>query len=214
MSRGSDKKIGIFGIGGFGREVLCCILDTNERFKKDPARYIDFFVSDQYFNQKGVLGIPVLKESAFDAGKHKMVIAVGDTHLRRQIVQRFPSNTEYFNVVHPSAVFSKWVEWGEGVIITAGVILTCQIKIGKHAHLNLHTTMGHDCSIGDYFTSAPSANISGSCTFGNNIYLGSNCVIREKISVADNVVIGMGAVVTKDISESGVYVGSPAKKIR
>lgn len=209
-----DKKIGIFGIGGFGREVLCCILDSHKQFQNKPSDYIDFFVSDQYYKERDVLGIRVLKESEFNPDTHKLIIAVGDTQLRRQIVQRFPDNTEYAKIIHPSAVISKWIEIGDGSIITAGVILTCQIKIGKHAHLNLHTTVGHDCTIGDYLTAAPGAKISGGCHISDNVYLGSNCVIKDKVSIVENVIIGMGGVVTKDIIDSGVYVGSPAKKIR
>lgn len=91
--------------------------------------------------------------------------------------------------------------------------MTCNIKIGKHAHLNLHTTIGHDCIIGDYFTTAPATNISGNCEFGECVYFGTNSSVRQGIKICDNVTIGMGGIVVKNINEEGVYIGNPVKKL-
>jgi UDP-3-O-[3-hydroxymyristoyl] glucosamine N-acyltransferase len=88
------------------------------------------------------------------------------------------------------------------------------VKIGKHAHLNLHTTIGHDCRIGDYFTTAPGVKVSGNCNLGDCVYLGTNSSIREKINICNNVTIGLGSGVVKHILEPGTYVGLPTKKIK
>jgi acetyltransferase-like isoleucine patch superfamily enzyme len=48
---------------------------------------------------------------------------------------------------------------------------------------------------------------------GNHVSIGSNATILP-VTICDNVVIGAGAVVTKNITEPGVYVGNPAKKIK
>jgi acetyltransferase-like isoleucine patch superfamily enzyme len=47
---------------------------------------------------------------------------------------------------------------------------------------------------------------------GNHVSIGSNATILP-IRICDNVVIGAGAVVTKDITEGGVYVGNPARRV-
>jgi sugar O-acyltransferase (sialic acid O-acetyltransferase NeuD family) len=108
---------------------------------------------------------------------------------------------------------SKWVEVGAGSIICAGCVLTCQISLGKHCHLNLNTTVGHDCTFGDFCTVAPGVNISGNCTFGNRVDVGTQAAFRQHVRVCDDAVIGMGAVVVKDIVEAGTYVGVPAKRV-
>jgi sugar O-acyltransferase (sialic acid O-acetyltransferase NeuD family) len=140
-------------------------------------------------------------------------VAAGDPSIRKKIVESLPVKTTFTTIIHPNAIISKWVEIGEGSIITAGVIITCDIKIGKHSQLNLHTTIGHDCIIGDYFTTVPGSNISGSCLFGNKVYFGTNSSVRQGVSICDDVTIGMGGVVVKNISESGVYIGNPLKKL-
>ncbi len=48
---------------------------------------------------------------------------------------------------------------------------------------------------------------------GNNVSIGTNSTVLP-IKICDNVVIGAGSVVTKDIDEPGIYAGNPAKKIR
>mmetsp|Transcript_62902 Transcript_62902/g.109826 ORF Transcript_62902/g.109826 Transcript_62902/m.109826 type:complete len:92 (+) Transcript_62902:2-277(+) len=47
---------------------------------------------------------------------------------------------------------------------------------------------------------------------GNKVSIGSNCTVLP-VKICDNVVLGAGAVATKDINEPGVYVGNPARKL-
>ncbi len=52
-----------------------------------------------------------------------------------------------------------------------------------------------------------------STRIGNHVSIGSNATILP-VNICDNVVVGAGAVVTKNITESGVYAGNPAKKLK
>lgn len=54
----------------------------------------------------------------------------------------------------------------------------------------------------------------GKITLGNNIYVGTNAMIMAGVSITDNVIIGAGSIVTKSITEDGVYVGAPVKRIK
>ncbi len=209
------KKYCIVGTGGFGRETLACLIDVMqvEQPGIDIADIALFMVDDIFYSDNVVMGVPVIRRSDFVVENYKVVVAIGEPDVRRKFVENMPDNTEYATIIHPSVVLSKWVDLGEGSIVTAGSILTCNITIGKHAHINLHTTVGHDCDIGDYFTTAPGANISGGCTFGHAVYFGTNAAIRQGVTICDNVVIGMGGVVVKDITEAGVYIGNPLTKL-
>ena len=208
-----NKKLCIVGAGGFAREVLCCFIDTISDPDIQIADLVCFMVADEDYSETAIMGIEVITHSVFDPAKYDVIVGIGDPVLRKKVVAKLPANTSYISIIHPTAAISQWVEIGEGSIVTAGTILTCNIKIGKHAHLNLHTTIGHDCEIGEYFTTTPGTNISGNCTFGNGVYLGTNCAIRQGVSICDDVTIGMGAVVVKNITEPGVYIGNPVKKL-
>ena len=86
--------------------------------------------------------------------------------------------------------------------------------MGNHSHLNLHTTIGHDCIIDDFFTTAPGVKISGNCNIGKMVYFGTNSCVKEKINICDEVVIGLNGGVVNNINEKGIYIGTPAKKIK
>ena len=209
-----QKKLCIFGTGGFGRETLLVFIDALKgRSGENYTDHVVFMVSDDNYVEEKIMGVPVIRLTEFDVQKYKMVVAVGEPGVRKSMVELLPKQTEYATLVHPTAVISDWVELSEGTIVAAGVIVTCNIKIGKHAQLNLHTTIGHDCVIGDYFTTAPGVKISGICEFGDCVYFGTNASVKQDISICSDVTIGMGGVVVKPIVQSGVYVGSPVKEI-
>ena len=86
--------------------------------------------------------------------------------------------------------------------------------MGEHAHLNLATTVGHSCEIGSFFTTAPGAKISGDCKIGDRVYFGTNSSIKQKLTVVDDVIIGLGAGVLRNITQPGTYIGIPATEVK
>jgi len=194
----------IIGAGGFGKEVYWS-LSMMERIGAV------FFVDDNYYDGSDSLILPLSK---FNPNEYEVVVAVANPSAREKIVNSLPKNTKYFTHIHPSVqIHGPDVEIGVGSIICAGTIITTNVKIGKHSHLNLITTIGHDCVIGDYFTTAPGVQISGNETIGNKVYFGTRSCIKQKLTVCDDVTIGMNAGVVKNIKEPGIYVGTPAKKL-
>jgi sugar O-acyltransferase (sialic acid O-acetyltransferase NeuD family) len=190
----------LIGAGGFAREIVAEVfLQTKMQLK--------CFVDDEYW----VDGL--YKISEFNPESQSALIAVGNPADKIKLLGKLPENTKFWNYISPNAYVNN-LTLGTGNFICAGVIITTNVKIGNHVHLNLQTTIGHDSVLGDFVTTAPSVNISGNVTVGKGVYLGTKSCIREKISICDNVILGMNAGVVSDIQESGVYVGTPAKKIK
>ena len=203
------KKIAIIGAGGFAREVLWLITDLGL-----TPRVGGFFESDDVWKKREVSGIPVLPISSLDENTWEAVLAVGSPTVRKSLRDSLPTSLQYPVLIHPSVHRSTRIEIGAGTVICAGSILTCDIQIDDHVHLNLGTTVGHDCRLGRFVTTAPSVNISGNCSIGDLTYIGTNACLREGLKVPPSTTIGMGAVVVSDIKESAVYVGNPAKKLQ
>ena len=191
----------LIGAGGFAREI--------KAHMNNPKMLC--FVDDNYY----IGDIYTLPLSEFDPYKYEALIAVGNPNDRYNISLKLPPNTKYFTYIDKNAILlDSNIIIGEGSIICAGCILTTNITIGKHAHLNLQTTIGHDTIIGDYFTTAPGAKISGNCTINNRVYVGTNASVKEKINIIDSVTIGLNSGVVKNITEPGIYVGTPCNKIK
>lgn len=190
-------KRALVGYGGHAREVI-----------SQMGEKLLCFVDDQYVVEGTV---PL---SMFNPEEYSLMIAVSNPKDRYNIVERLPIETKYFSWIHPtSLIMSQDIEIGEGSFIGANCILTSNIKIGKHALLNRGNQVGHDCSIGDYFSAMPGSIVSGNVKIGNFIYMGNNSSIREKLTVHSDCTIGMNAAVVKSLESPGTYVGVPAKKI-
>jgi len=111
---------------------------------------------------------------------------------------------------------------GSFVEIQKGVIIGKRAKVQSHSFTCELVSIGEDCFIGhgvmfinDTFSKGRPANGNTSyekADIGSNVSIGSNATILP-VSICENVVIGAGAVVTKDIKESGTYVGNPSKKL-
>jgi acetyltransferase-like isoleucine patch superfamily enzyme len=113
---------------------------------------------------------------------------------------------------------------GPFVEIQKGVTIGKCTKIQSHAFICELVTIGNDCFIGhgvmfinDLFKSGGPARGDkskwGETQIGSHVSIGSNATILP-VTITDHVVIGAGAVVTKNIKESGIYAGNPARKIR
>lgn len=195
------KKRALIGAGGFARELMAHMNTPN----------MVCFVDDCYWSENENNVLPLSEFNPYD---YEVLVAIGDSEQRFNMVSKLPSETSYFSFIHESVkILGDDVIIDNGSVVCAGCILTTNVKIGKHAQLNLNTTIGHDCKIGDFFTTAPAVNLSGNCKIGNLVYLGTNCSVKQNISITDNVIIGLNAGVVSNINIPGTYVGLPAKII-
>lgn len=191
-------KLALYGYGGHAREVAAQI-----------DQKVTFFVDDEYSND---IAKPI---SSFDPSEYKMMVAVGDSKTRFDIVQKLPKETIYFTFIHPtSLILDDNIIIGSGCFIGAYCILTTNITLGDHSILNRGVQIGHDTKIGNYFSAMPGSVVSGNVTIYDCVYLGTNSSIKEKLSIHSLSTIGLNSGVVKDIKEPGVYGGTPSKIIK
>ena len=93
-------------------------------------------------------------------------------------------------------------------------MITTDISIGKHTHINIGATIGHDASLMDYVTLNPNVSISGNTSINNGCEIGTGSIIIPKITIGKWSIIGAGSVVTKSLPENITAVGAPAKVIK
>jgi sugar O-acyltransferase (sialic acid O-acetyltransferase NeuD family) len=210
------RQILIYGAGGFAREVKD-VVDAMEEAGK-TVRCIGF-LDDSVKNHGEILNdLPVHGGAGRIHGfadEVEFLIGIGNPVAKKKIAEKIAGHGGRFaKAFHPTAVTSRYVEYGEGTIVTAGVILTNQIRIGKHVILNLGDTVGHDCILEDYVTISPGVFISGNVHIGEGTDVGTGSAIIQGARIGRWSVIGAGAVVTKDIPDNCTAVGVPAKVIK
>jgi len=118
---------------------------------------------------------------------------------------------------------------GDNTFIGPFVEIQKNVKIGNNCKIQSHSficemvNIGNDCFIshGTMFINDKFGNSGparGNKIFwketniGNHVSIGTNATILP-VNIVDNVIIGAGTVVTKDILKPGIYVGNPAKKL-
>jgi acetyltransferase-like isoleucine patch superfamily enzyme len=113
---------------------------------------------------------------------------------------------------------------GPFVEIQRGVVVGARTRVQSHAFICELVTIGDDCFvshgvmfINDVFANGGPARgnkaLWRSTKIGNRVSLGSNATILP-VTIADDIVVGAGAVVTKDLIEPGIYAGNPARLVR
>lgn len=110
-----------------------------------------------------------------------------------------------------SVVIGDEVEIGAVTTIAAGTIEPTRVRRG--AKLDDHVFVAHNCDIGENVCIIACAEISGSVRIGRNSWIGPNATIRDGVSIGPDILVGMGALVTKSLEDPGTYAGIPAKLI-
>lgn len=205
-------RIAIVGAGGFGREVFDVIdaMTTNGADLEVVGFLDDGHPEAATLTPYGVphLGpVSLLDDMPPDI---QFIVGVGSSSDRRRIVAAFPQRTSPV-LVHPAASRGRAVELAPGTVVCAGARLTNNIRVGRHVHLNLNSTIGHDSTIGDFVTISPLAALSGYVTLENQVTLGTGVSVNPGVTIGKGTTVGSGAVVVGDLPPGVVAVGVPAR---
>ena len=104
------------------------------------------------------------------------------------------------------------VEVGYNCTIMRGEIFDTIIKNGVKIDNLVH--IAHDCNIGENATITAGVSLCGHVSIGENVRLAPNSTIKQRLSVGHDSVIGLGAVVTKNVPENDIMIGNPAKSLK
>lgn len=194
-------RVVIYGSGGFGREVV-----TAARAESRPLAFLSDTPAPPFAD------IPVITLADLTPAD-EVVIAVADGQMRRMLADRC---NRFGMIVAPTVVVGHDVAIGEGAILCDHAMVTASARIGRHFHANIYSYVAHDCVIGDFVTLCPRACVNGNVHVGDGAYIGTSAVIRQgnharPLTIGAGAVIGMGAVVTKDVPPGATVVGNPAR---
>ncbi|MCU1313465.1 MAG: hexapeptide transferase [Acidobacteriaceae bacterium] len=124
-----------------------------------------------------------------------------------------PSGLSFPRLVSPDAIVHDTVTGGEASVILDGAVLQCGVALGRGVIVNTRSAVDHDCTLGDWVHIAPGVTLCGGVTVGTYSLIGAGATVIEGRRIAACCVVGAGATVIQDLTEPGVYVGTPARRI-
>lgn len=203
-----SKEVVIIGASGHGKVIADIIVSSGNTLK-------GFLDDADDIQGKTIIGFPVLGKTADYVNYRdcEFVIAIGNPNVRKRIAESI--DVKWYTAIHPRAVVSKLdTSIGEGTVIMANAVVNPSAKIGRHCIINTGAVVEHDNVLEDYVHISPNATLAGIVTVGKSTHIGAGACTKQVLSIAPDCTIGAGAVIVEDITESGTYVGVPARKIK
>ena len=195
------SRLIIIGASGHGKVVA-------DIAKKNG--YADIVFLDDGGKVRECGGFPVIGKTG-NVPDGDLFVAIGNAEIRKRFMEANKGRT-FPVLIHPSAVIADDVVIGEGSVIMAGTVINPGTKIGRGVIVNTSSSIDHDCVIEDFVHVAVGAHLCGTVNAGEQTWIGAGVTVRNNIRICGFCMIGVGAAVIKDITETGTYIGIPARK--
>jgi sugar O-acyltransferase (sialic acid O-acetyltransferase NeuD family) len=145
-----------------------------------------------------------------------VILAFGDPSVKKRIAIQFRNiNVDFPVLIHPTAVIQDTasVNLGPGTVICAGAVLTTDIILGEHVLINLNSTIGHDCRIGNFSSIMAGVNLAGGVELSEEVLIGSGSNVINRIKIGAGSIVGMGSVVLKNVGSGLTVAGVPSRTL-
>lgn len=148
------------------------------------------------------------------ADKAEFIITVGfikSPAIRMRIFDKVKeAGGKLATIIASTAHVSRYASLGEGTVVMHQAVVNAGTRIGENCIINTFCNIEHDAVIGDQCHISTGAMVNGDCKVGKLCFIGSQSVLANGISICDDVIVGAGSLVRKNILKPGIYSGNPA----
>ena len=120
---------------------------------------------------------------------------------------------QFVNLIHRTAAIGPGCTLGSGIIVCRNAVITTNVTIADHVHINLAATCGHDAVIGEGSTLSGHCDVTGHAILERGVFLGSHASVMPGVSVGEFAVVGAGSVAFRNVPSGQTLLGVPGKSL-
>lgn len=198
-----DNSLMIIGCGGHARSIADVALFNGYKEL--------LFIDENAKKNEKIFGFNVVNNFSSIGQSSNVLFGIGDNIKRKEYFAMYQSKIKLISI---DAYIGIDVCINRSTFVGHNAYIGSSSTIGKNSIINTHAIIEHECLVGMHTHIAVNATVAGKCRIGDFVFIGAGATIRDKVSICSNVTVGCGSVVVHNITEPGVYVGIPAKKIK
>ena len=198
----------ILGTGVHALEMAEMVARINRA--KRTWRPLGYLTLDPRETGRTLNGLPVLGTREALADHPRACLVPDNTWPTREPLPR----ERLVSLVDPTAVVSSTAQIGLACVIYPHCYLGLNARLGDYVFCLSGSVINHDDVLADNVAVTSLVSLAGSVQIGADTYLGQACTVRQGLKIGRNCMIGMGAVVVKDVPPDSVMAGNPARKIK
>lgn len=205
----------IIGAGGFGREMFGAArasVGFGETF------VIKGFLDGNPSALDGFSGYPSIIDSPecyrIEEGD-VFITALGNIAARQRCADVVEARGgKFIPIIHRTASLGPNVEVADGSFVAHNVVLTADVKVGRHACIFHGTVIGHDTTLGDFSHVYSLVSVGGGVHIGKGVSVFPGAKVVPRVSIGDGATVGISSTVVRDVDAGITVFGSPAEKFR
>lgn len=207
-----DVIYGVYGASGCGRSLMPLL---RAQLSQKQIVFVDDGSNIKNLNGHEIWSFD--KFRAYPTALKFISIAIADSKIRQILATKCnAAGIQFQSIKAVNHISMDNIKMGVGAVFSPNTVITSNIIIGDHFHCNIGSYVEHDCVIGDYVTFAPGVKCNGNVHIGDHAYIGTGAIIKQgtpekPLRIGKGAIVGMGAVVTKDVADGVIVVGNPAK---
>ena len=209
------KKIAIIGTKEFAEQITDFALQTG--CFEVVGYYDNIELKGNTVNSRPVLGTVADAVEGYQNGVFdEIFIAVGYTRfdLREQFYNQLKGKVPFANIIMQTAEVSPTAKLGEGNYIGPHTTIAAHTIIENNVFVHGNCLIGHDSIVHSHSYFSGRDYMAGFCEVGERVFVGLSVCVADHLTITDDVWVGIGSIVAKNLTEPGKYMSASARLIK